>query len=77
MYKRGEHNTAFRKRFFGLRNRDLYYFKSRDEPVPLGSIDLRTLSEIREGPLPVPTKKKKKKKEEEDGKQKMESRSGD
>ena len=30
LHKRGEVNTAFRRRFFGLHGRDLYYFKSRE-----------------------------------------------
>lgn len=53
LFKRGEVNPAFRRRLFGLHGRDLYYFKSEEDPVPLGSIDLRTIVDIREGLAPV------------------------
>jgi hypothetical protein len=51
--KRGEINPAFRRRYFGLCNRELYYFRSREDPMPAGSIDLRTVTEVNEGVAPV------------------------
>lgn len=52
--KRGETNTAWRKRFFALKGKELHYFKSEEDLTELGCIDLRNILEILPGQAPPP-----------------------
>lgn len=47
--KRGEHNTMYKRRYFALKGKGLYYFKEKDDQEEAGMIDLRTITDIVEG----------------------------
>ena len=41
---------SWKKRWFALRNKELYYFKAKDHQEAIGSINLHTVYEFAEGP---------------------------
>jgi Arf-GAP/Rho-GAP domain/ANK repeat/PH domain-containing protein 1 len=49
--KRGEHNTMYKRRFFALKGKGLYYFKEKDDLEEAGMIDLRTIADIVSGTI--------------------------
>jgi hypothetical protein len=52
LWKRGEGNKAYKKRFFGLRGKELLYFESQDNRALLGVIDLVVVTNVFEGDAP-------------------------
>eukprot|EP00051_Salpingoeca_urceolata_P023943 m.413051 g.413051 ORF g.413051 m.413051 type:complete len:1593 (-) comp20172_c4_seq19:1349-6127(-) len=49
LMKRGEHNPAYKRRYFALRKKELAYFREKEDSERLGVIDLRSIVDYVEG----------------------------
>eukprot|EP00047_Mylnosiga_fluctuans_P017486 m.61712 g.61712 ORF g.61712 m.61712 type:complete len:1261 (-) comp7102_c0_seq2:2884-6666(-) len=58
LWKQGEVNKAFKRRYFALRGKQLFYFATPEDPAPKGVVDLRTVRDVVAG-IPVDKSAKK------------------